>query len=218
MKTKIIILTLLTISSFLFGQKFQKAIIQMVDGNTKTGFVNGKIDKEAKKIKFKSSEKSSTETLSIDLVKSFSLQDSFGESYEFENVSVFMDEKRKKPESLLMLKLDSGYYDLYFYADISFDKKGNIQFSDKQYNVAETPAVYYFIKKEKEKEGDFFSSENIDGFSAFSPFHKYLKKSVARFMSDDKTLVDKIESKKLSAKDIPQIVKEYNEFKASNVE
>jgi len=218
MKTKITILVLITFSSLIYGQRFQKAIIQMIDGSTKTGFVNGKIDKEDKKIKFRSSEKSSNETLSIDLVKSFSLQDSFGESYEFENVSVFMDEKRKKPESLLLLKLDSGYYDLYFYADISFGKKGNIQFSDKQYNVAETPAVYYFIKREKEKQGDFFSSENIDGTSAFSPFHKYLKKSVARFMSDDKTLVDKIESKKLSAKDIPQIVKEYNEFKAGNAE
>lgn len=200
----------------MFGQKFQNAMIQMADGNTKKGFVNGKIDKEVKKIKFRSSEKSTTETISIDLIKSLSIQDSSGESFDIENISVYMDEKRRKPESVLMIKLDSGYYDLYFFADISFDKKGNIQFSDMQYNVAESPAVYYFIKKEKEKQGDFFAAENITGTSAFAPFHKYLKKNVARFMADDKVLVDKIENKKLSVKNIPQIVKEYNEFKKVN--
>ena len=35
-------------------------------------------------------------------------------------------------------------------------------------------------------------------------------------MADDKSLVDKVEKKKLSTKNIEQIVKEYNEFKKAN--
>lgn len=209
MKRNIFILVFAILSSLIFAQK---AVIQMTDGSTKKGLINGKIDKEAKKIKIKNAD-SKNETIPIDLIKIITFQDSSGESYEMDKIQVYTNEKRTKSESHFMIKILEGYYDLFLWADISFNKKGIIQFSDMQYNVAESPAVYYYIKKEKEKTGDFLAAENITGNSAFPPFHKYLKKNMEKWMSDDQNLMLKVENKKLSVKDVPQIVREYNDFK-----
>ncbi len=113
-----------------------------------------------------------------------------------------------------MLKLISGYYDLYIIADYSIDKYGNIKLSTNYLASKDLPEFYYFIKKQNEAYAEAFALYSPS--PSYFGLHKILKDSVTKWMSDDKALVVKVENKKLSVKDIPQIVREYNEFQKVN--
>ena len=213
MKTKIVILTLLTISSFLSGQKFQKAVIENIDGSTKTGFVNGKSLSDSKEIKFKADENSKVEPILKSSVKSIDFSSTNGKTYHIDNI-LLTNEKKTKTTSEWMLKVVSGYYDLFVIADYSFDKEGNLTLSTDYRAGKDLPEFYYFIKKTSEKYADTFALYSPS--PTYFGLHKILKEGVNKFMADDKSLVEKVEKKKLSTKNIEQIVKEYNEFKKAN--
>lgn len=213
MKNKIFTLVLIASSSFIFGQKFQKAVIQNVDGSTKTGLVNAKSLSDSKEIKFKADENSKAESISKTPIKSIDFYSSNDKIYHIDNISV-TNEKKTKTSNEWMVKLASGYYDLYIIADYSFDKEGNLKLSTDYRAGRDLPEFYYFIKNKNEKSAEIFALYSPS--PTYFGLHKILKEGVNKFMSDDKALVDKVEKKKLSTKNIEQIVKEYNEFKSAS--
>lgn len=54
--------TLLSIATY--SQKFQKAVIELSDGNKKSGLVNGKSLSDSKEIKFKNDDNAKAEAIS----------------------------------------------------------------------------------------------------------------------------------------------------------
>lgn len=197
----------------MFGQKFQKAVIENMDGSTKTGLVNGKSLSDSKEIKFKTDENAKDERIAKASIKSIDFYSTNGSTYHIDNI--FMtNEKKTKTTSEWMLKLISGYYDLFIIADYSFDKEGNLKLSTNYLVGRDLPEFYYFIKKPNEKYADIFALYSPS--PTYFGLHKILKEGVNKFMPDDKALVEKVEKKKLSTKNIEQIVKEYNEFKLAN--
>ncbi len=213
MNKSIIILVFIFLSTLAFGQKFQKVIIENIDGSIKTGFLNGKSLSDSKEIKFKTTEDSKVEPILKSSVKSIDFYSANGKIYHIDNI-LLTNEKKTKTTSEWMLKLISGYYDLFIIANYSFDKEGNLTLSTNYLVGKDLPEFYYFIKKPTEKFADIFALYSPS--PTYFGLHKILKDNVIKFMSDDKTLVDKVEKKKLSTKNIEQIVKEYNEFKKSN--
>ncbi|WP_379965029.1 hypothetical protein [Epilithonimonas sp. UC225_85] len=213
MNKSLFILVFIFSSVSIFGQKFQKVVIENMDGSTKTGLVNGKSLSDSKEIKFKTDENSKVEPILKSSVKSIDFYSSNDKIYHIDNIFL-TNEKKTKTTSEWMLKLISGYYDLYIIADYSFDKQGNLTLSTDYRVGRDLPEFYYFIKKPSEKYADIFALYSPS--PTYFGLHKILKESVTKFMSDDKALVDKVEKKKLSTKNIEQIVKEYNEYKSAN--
>jgi len=203
-------LTFILFSTSIFGQKFQKAVIESVDGSTKSGLVNGKSLSDSKEIKFKTDESSKVEPILKSSVKSIDFYSTNGKTYHIDNIFL-TNERKTKTTSEWMLKLVSGYYDLFIIADYSFDKEGNLILSTDYRAGRDLPEFYYFIKKPNEKYADIFALYSPS--PTYFGLHKILKEGVNKFMLDDKALIDKVEKKKLSTKNIEQIVKEYNEFK-----
>jgi|GEM_PF-5421271 len=210
MNRSILILFFALSSISTFSQKFQKAVIENMDGSTKTGLINGKSLSDSKEIKFKTDEESKVEPILKSSVKSIDFYSTNGKTYHIDNIFL-TNEKKTKTTSEWMLKLVSGYYDLFIIADYSFDKNGNLTLSTDYRVGRDLPEFYYFIKKQDEKFADIFALYSPS--PTYFGLHKILKENVIKFMSDDQALVDKVEKKKLSTKNIEQIVKEYNEFK-----
>lgn len=184
----------------------------MKDGTKKTGFVQAKSLSNGKQIQFKPNEEAKPEVIPNAGITAIDFTTATNKNYRLDYVSIYANAKKTKAESAWMLKLVSGYYDLFIVADYSFDKAGNIVLSTDYLAGRTLPEFYYFVKKQTEPSGEMFalysSAPNYLGL------HKILKESVNRLMSDDEALVKKVEAKKLSTKNIGQIVKEYNEFKA----
>ncbi len=213
MRKNISIFIFIALSTLVFGQKFQNATIENLDGSSKTGLVNGKSLSDSKEIKFKTDENAKAEGIAKSSIKSIDFHSTNGKTYHIDNISL-TNEKKTKTTSEWMLKLVSGYYDLFIIADYSFDKEGNLKLSTDYRVGRDLPEFYYFIKKQDEKFAETFALYSPS--PTYFGLHKILKDNVIKFMSDDKALVDKVEKKKLSTKNIEQIVKEYNEFKNSN--
>lgn len=194
---------------FAYSQKFQSATIELATGQQKTGLVNAKSLTE-KQIKFKTDENAKEETLPNSALKSIIFM-SDDKSYQLDYLTFYTTAKRKQTESNWMLKLVSGYYDLYTVADYSFDKKGNLKLSTNYLAGSTLPEFYYFIKKHDQNTGDFFAVRSPS--PTYFGLHKILQENVQRFMADDKNLIAKVESKKYSTRNIEQIVTEYNNTK-----
>src|SRR5690606_24905068 len=112
---------------FAYSQKFQSATLELANGQQKTGLVNAK-SLSAKQIKFKTDENAKEETIPNSSLKSIIFM-SENKSYQLDYLTFYTTAKRKQTESNWMLKLVSGYYNLYTVADYSFDKKGNLKLS-----------------------------------------------------------------------------------------
>jgi lipopolysaccharide export LptBFGC system permease protein LptF len=212
MRKNFYLLVFLCLSVFSYSQKFQSAVIEMKDGSKKTGWVQSKSLSNGKQIQFKADENAKAEPVSNTGISAIEFSTTNNKNYRLDYVSFYPTEKRNKTEATWMLKLVSGYYDLYTVADYSFDKAGNIVLSTNYLVGSTLPEFYYFVKKQGE------SNAQIFGLYSPSPnyfgLHKILKESVNKLMADDPALVKKVESKQLSTKNIEQIVKQYNEFKA----
>ncbi len=214
MKKNFYFLILLCLSLISYSQKFQSALVEMKDGSKKSGFVQAKSLSNGKQIQFKANEDAKAEPILNAGITAIEFTTSTNKNYRLDYVSIWANAKKTKAESGWMLKLVSGYYDLYIVADYSFDKAGNLILSTNYLAGRTLPEFYYFVKKQTESSGEMFalysSAPNYLGL------HKILKESVARLMSDDAALVKKVESKQLSTKHIEQIVKEYNDFKGKS--
>ena len=214
MKKNFYFLIFLCLSIFSYSQKFQSALVEMKDGSKKSGFVQAKSLSNGKQIQFKANEDAKAEPILNTGITAIEFTTSTSKNYRLDYVSIYANAKKTKAESGWMLKLVSGYYDLYIVADYSFDKAGNLILSTNYLAGRTLPEFYYFVKKQTESSGEMFalysSAPNYLGL------HKILKESVARLMSDDAALVKKVESKQLSTKHIEQIVKEYNDFKGKS--
>lgn len=213
MKKNFYLFLFLCAAVFSYSQKFQSAVVEMKDGTNKSGFVQSKSLSNGKQIQFKPSEEAKAEAILNSGIAAIEFSGNNGKNYRIDYVSIYTNAKKNKAESGWMLKLLSGYYDLYIVADYSFDKGGNIVLSTDYLAGRTLPEFYYFVKKQTESSGEMFalysSAPNYLGL------HKILKENVARLMADDVALVKKVESKQLSTKHIAQIVKEYNDFKAA---
>jgi len=187
-------------------------VVEMKDGTNKSGFVQSKSLSNGKQIQFKVSEDAKAEAILNSGINAIEFTTNTNKNYRLDYVAIYSNAKKNKSESTWMLKLLSGYYDLYILADYSFDKAGNIVLSTDYMAGRTLPEFYYFVKKPSESAGEMFalysSAPNYLGL------HKILKESVSRLMADDPALVKKVESKQLSTKHIEQIVKQYNDFKA----
>ena len=214
MKKNFYFLIFLCLSIFSYSQKFQSALVEMKDGSKKSGFVQAKSLSNGKQIQFKANEDAKAEPILNTGITAIEFTTSTSKNYRLDYVSIYANAKKTKAESGWMLKLVSGYYDLYIVADYSFDKAGNLILSTNYLAGRTLPEFYYFVKKQTESSGEMFalysSAPNYLGL------HKILKESVSRLMSDDAALVKKVESKQLSTKHIEQIVKEYNDFKGKS--
>ncbi|MGV4412789.1 hypothetical protein [Chryseobacterium sp. T1] len=200
--------TLLSIATY--SQKFQKAVIELSDGNKKSGLVNGKSLSDSKEIKFKNDDNAKAEAISKNTIKAIDFYSSNNKIYHIENISI-ANEKKTKFSSEWMLNILSGYYELYVIADYSFDKEGNLKLSTNYIAGKDLPEFYYYIKNKDEKYAEVFAAYSPS--PTYFGLHKILKENVIKFMSDNKPLVEKVESKKLSTKNVVQIVREYNDFK-----
>ena len=214
MKKNFYFLIFLCLSLISYSQKFQSAMVEMKDGSKKSGFVQAKSLSNGKQIQFKANEDAKAEPILNAGITAIEFTTSTNKNYRLDYVSIYANAKKTKAESGWMLKLVSGYYDLYIVADYSFDKAGNLILSTNYLAGRTLPEFYYFVKKQTESSGEMFalysSAPNYLGL------HKILKESVSRLMSDDAALVKKVESKQLSTKHIEQIVKEYNDFKGKS--
>lgn len=212
MKKNVYLFVFLCLSIFSYSQKFQSAVVEMKDGTNKSGFVQSKSLSNGKQIQFKVSEDAKAEAILNSGINAIEFTTNTNKNYRLDYVAIYSNAKKNKSESTWMLKLLSGYYDLYILADYSFDKAGNIVLSTDYMAGRTLPEFYYFVKKPSESAGEMFalysSAPNYLGL------HKILKESVSRLMADHPALVKKVESKQLSTKHIEQIVKQYNEFKA----
>ena len=212
MKQNFYLLIFLCLSILGYSQKFQSAVIEMKDGSKKSGLVQSKSLSNGKQIQFKEDENAKAESILNTGINAIEFSTNNNKNYRLDYISFYPTAKRNKTEATWMLKLVSGYYDLYTVADYSFDKAGNIVLSTNYLVGSTLPEFYYFVKKQDENIGDIF------GLYSPSPnylgLHKILKENVAKLMADDPALVKKVEAKQLSTKHIEQIVKQYNEFKA----
>lgn len=212
MKKNVYFFIFLCLSILGYSQKFQSAVVELKDGTKKSGFVQSKSLSNGKQIQFKAEEDSKAETILNSGINSIEFSVNNNKNYRLDYVSFYPTAKRTKPEATWMLKLVSGYYDLYTVADYSFDKAGNIKLSTNYLVGSTLPEFYYFVKKQEENVADIF------GIHSPSPnyfgLHKILKENVVKMMADDSALVKKVEAKQLSTKNIEQIVKQYNDFKA----
>ena len=208
------LLIFISLSVLGYSQKFQSAVVEMKDGTKKLGWVQSKSLSNGKQIQFKADENSKAESILNSGLNAIEFTGSNNKNYRLDYVTFYPTDKRTKTEATWMLKLVSGYYDLYTVADYSFDKAGNIVLSTNYLVGSTLPEFYYFVKKQDE------ANALIIGLHSPSPnyfgLHKILKENVGKLMADYPALVKKVEAKQLSTKHIEQIVKQYNEFKAKS--
>ena len=212
MKKNIYLFIFLCLSILSYSQKYQSAVIEMKDGTKKPGWVQSKSLSNGKQIQFKADENAKAESILNTGINAIEFSTNTNKKDRLDYVSFYPTDKKTKTESTWMLKLVSGYYDLYTVADYSFDKAGNIVLSTNYLVGSTLPEFYYFIKKQDEKNAVLFGLHSPS--PTYFGLHKILKENVAKLMSDDPILVKKVESKQLSTKNMEQIVKQYNDFKA----
>ncbi|MFP3598038.1 hypothetical protein [Chryseobacterium sp. SIMBA_029] len=205
---KNVITLLLTCLSIIgFGQKYQKALLILKDGEQKQGLiqVNVKSLFQPKKFIFKVSESSEPQKIDISMVKAVTIFGKNNQVYESENIDYAFNPKKNKTKNGWALKVVSGYYNLYTFGSYSFDKEDNLTITNSSNSL---PEQFYFIRKNSETRALLF------GIYSPSPtylgLHKVLLDRVKNFMSDNPELVAKVENKELSISDIERIVRDYN--------
>jgi len=204
------------------GAKFLPGEIYFEDGSSKEGLVQIPKRPSSQKIKFKQTEKSDTETITIHDIKSFSVTSDLGEKYILE--SNYIDQSKKanvqrvtKFRIFLVVEV-SGYASLYKIGDeFRTDKKGNLYLFS--YNAGDGSGAVnfkYYVKKKGAEYAEIFTIENpVNGFIP-DMSRKSVVKAMETHLSEYPELIEKVRNKEIDKMDLVQIFKLYNEYVAAN--
>lgn len=204
------------------GAKYLPGEIFFEDGSSRDGLVQIPKRPSSQKIKFKPTEKSSTETIKINDIKSFSVTSKLGEKYVLESnyidQSIKDNVQRVTKFRIFLLVEVSGYASLYKIGDeFRTDKNGELYLYS--YNAGDGSGVVnfkYYIKKKGAEYAEIFTIENpVNGFLP-DMSRKSVVKAMELHLPEYPELIEKVRNKEIDKMDLVQIFKLYNDYMNTN--
>jgi len=195
----------LSAQTFLPREGFLPGKLIYTNGEVKTGFIAApkksnqsfiyyKSDKDAKKVKIKSI-----------LLDSISMKTDEKNTSCFERLGWTLTPKGKIRKQRWFYVTVKGYANLYILADkFIIDKKGRVIF------VTNSQAFYYLLRKRNEKVAHYFLYVSTAKMNI--TVGSMLKQNAPKYFSEDADLMQKINTKKLKAKNVEEVVNIYNDY------
>ena len=180
------------------------------NGIVRTGYVAAPTFWNQSHVWFESDKNGKEEKIKCKDVKSITLQTPNGKTYHFDNIPVCMKEGRKNLRKRWLVLMLQGYATLYLQSDaFVIDKKGNafsVTYSSNYYPATQT----YYIRKKNSNTTYFFAQTSPN--HNVGNLNHVLKRTSSWYLSEDKDLVDKIMTKKLTHRDVEEIITIYNDY------
>ena len=209
-KLKIIVLLLFT-ATFVFGQPFRPGSLTFENGDVKTGFLQIPTKGEQKTIKFKTDiNDKKAESIKSDVLLSLVVESEDENRYTFHRTSVKRPLGRTSKKAWLLVLLDDYVTLCFTGGQFQTDTKGNVVAKTEYWRGRDLPTFSYFLKKK---------GENLPfAFAQTSPsptmfgLNNELRRNAKLHLSDYPELVERIENKEFTHKDVVQIIQLYNDY------
>jgi len=135
-----------------------------------------------------------------------------GKVITFENLAWNHSKTGNVKDKEWFLKVVKGYTSLYLFTDMYLVTKTGNAYAVNRSNENTGSVFSYYIRKKGDKVAHHFA-ESSDQFAVVG-LGSILKKAAADYLSEDADLVDKINKKQLTHKDMEEIIHIYNDFMA----
>lgn len=183
---------------------FWNGEIEFIDGTVKNGFIQVPNITNIKKISFKKAKKAKKENFKRKKVKSIKVTSPNGNEYLYERIAIVHTLKGNASigKSLMLVEGKNEYVTFYIASGAYIvDKKSNEIVLIYRYELGKDfPTIGRYIRKKgSEKANMFYITGYIGGF----------KKAARHHLTEDKSLLEKIENKQLGKNDLPEIIATY---------
>lgn len=194
-----------------YSQTYQTGSIKYEDGTIKNGYVSIPKRVNQQNIYFKPEKNGSEEKISSNSLKSISVQSTDGKEYYFERQYYKMNPAKQNKYRGWLYTVVKGYATLYLISDnYQIDKKGNVYVIDNVAFGKDLPTYDYYLKKEHENAAIMFATTSTS--SSMFGLNNILKKNAAKYLAENKELVEKIKNKDYTHRDVEGIISIYNTF------
>ena len=191
-----------SISSQVLAAKFIPAKLIFTDGKVLTGFATAPDKPTDRRIAFRATENGEKVIYDSELLKTIVLTYEDGVN-EYDRLKTYNFSGKKLVDPVWLLVISRGYTTLYFAL-----KEGQTMMRSTGMSTA--PADKYWLCMREGEEGASIVSWVIGKINANGTF----KVKAAEYFKDYPQLAAKIEAKTYTYKDIDEVVKEYNAWKA----
>jgi hypothetical protein len=208
-------IALILISSFAFGQVFQKATITYLNGEVKKGFVLIPRKPTEKSIKYKLSRNISTEErIKSEELKYIVIESDEGNKYVLERIPIALKPRSKPTKPCWLLVKVAGYGTLYIGADYFVaDNMGNVDVVAVGGGHSGPATFNYYLKKGNLDVAYYMGMTSPGGMLGLNAL---LRKTAEMNLSDYPELVERIKNKEFTHNDIPAIIMIYNDYMKGN--
>lgn len=195
----------LSAQQFLPREGFFPGTLHYKNGQVKEALVAAPKTCNQKVIFIKADLKAKSEKVQSCLLDSISIKTNNGNTYDFDHLDWTYKKEGKPRKARWFFATIKGYTTLYLLSSaFVITREGNA------YAVINGTIYYYLIRKKNEKVAYYFGVTATSHAPVNSNY--ILKKSASLYLSEDKDLVDKINKKVLTHKNIPEIINIYNDF------
>lgn len=204
--------TYLSAQTFLPREGFFPGTLFFTNGKTKTGYVAAPKHPNDKNVLLKTNEKAKAEKVPGANLDSLTMTTDDGKVITFENLPWTHSKNGKVKDKEWFFLVVKGYASLYLFTDVYLVTKTGNAYAVNRGNGNMGAVFSYYIRKKGDKVSHHFA-ESSEQFGVVG-LGTILKKAAADYLSEDADLVDKINKKQLTHKDMEEIIHIYNDFMA----
>lgn len=215
LKIKLSLVLLLAVT-YLFGQTilpkegFFQGTVTFTNGKIKTGYFAAPKHPKDNSVLFKADAKAKTEKIPSATVDSLKMVTDDGSVFYFENMPYAYKPGSKIKDKIWFFVAVKGYATLYLFTDIYLiTRKGNAYVVNRGNGNMGSMYFYYLRKKNQKVAYQFAETSESWGVMRLNAI---LKQAAAEYLSEDADLIDKINKKELTHRNLEEIIHIYNEY------
>lgn len=196
MKHAFILIAILLTYSTVSAKKFSRARIILLNGTIMEGLATLPEGPAAVPIRFKADEKSGSQSINSDSIKTIVYIGDDGTTHEYDRLTGYVNGPSEKPERQWLHVVFRGYVTLYTYVSSNGASRSIGRYDDM--------VTSWLCCKQGEAEATKMSSTN------WKNRRNFFNDSASAYFKDDAELVKKIQNGEYTWKDVEKMVTEYN--------